>query len=56
MGLRNAQLNFRQQEETHLMENGIYNELCVRGFNVDVGVVEYLKRGLTPCECFVYRK
>lgn len=41
VGLRNAQLNFRQQEETHLMENVIFNELCVRGFNVDVGVVEY---------------
>ena len=41
VGLRNAQLNFRQQEETHLMENVIYNELCTRGFNVDVGVVEY---------------
>ena len=41
VGLRNAQLNFRQQEETHLMENVIYNELHVRGFNVDVGVVEY---------------
>lgn len=41
VGLRNAQLNFRQQEETHLMENVIYNELCIRGFNVDVGVVGY---------------
>ncbi len=41
VGLRNAQLNFRQQEETHLMENIIYNELCIRGFNVDVGIVEY---------------
>ena len=41
VGLRNAQLNFRQQEETHLMENVIYNELHIRGFNVDVGVVEY---------------
>lgn len=41
VGLRNAQLNFRQQEETHLMENVLFNELCVRGFNVDVGVVEY---------------
>lgn len=41
VGLRNAQLNFRQQEETHLMENVIFNELCSRGFNVDVGVVEY---------------
>ncbi|MBQ5957996.1 MAG: ATP-binding protein [Bacteroidales bacterium] len=41
VGLRNAQLNFRQQEENHLMENVLYNELCIRGFNVDVGVVEY---------------
>lgn len=41
VGLRNAQLNFRQQEETHLMENVIYNELCIRDFNVDVGIVEY---------------
>lgn len=41
VGLRNAQLNFRQQEETHLMENVIYNELSARGFNVDVGIVEY---------------
>ena len=41
VGLRNAQLNFRQQEETHLMENVIFNELCIRGFNVDVGIVEY---------------
>ena len=39
MGLRNAQLNFRQQEENHILENIIYNELLVRGFNVDVGVV-----------------
>ena len=40
VGLRNARLNFRQQEETHLMENVIYNELLVRGYHVDVGVVE----------------
>ena len=40
LGLRNAILNFRQQEETHLMENAIYNELVFRGYNVDVGVVE----------------
>lgn len=40
IGLRNARLNFRQQEENHLMENIIYNELVVRGYNVDVGVVE----------------
>ena len=41
IGLRNVRLNFRQQEDNHLMENIIYNELLVRGFNVDVGVVEY---------------
>jgi len=40
MGLRNAFLNFRQYEETHIMENVIYNELIYRGCNVDVGVVE----------------
>lgn len=39
IGLRNAKLNFRQQEETHIMENIIYNELLLRGYNVDVGVV-----------------
>ena len=39
VGLRNARLNFRQQEPTHLMENILYNELRVRGFLVDVGVV-----------------
>lgn len=41
VGLRNARLNFRQQEENHIMENIIYNELCSRDFSVDVGVVEY---------------
>lgn len=40
IGLRNARLNFRQVEENHLMENVIYNELLMRGYNVDVGVVE----------------
>ena len=40
IGLRNARLNFRQQEETHIMENIIYNELLCRGYSVDVGVVE----------------
>ncbi len=40
LGLRNARLNFRQQEETHIMENVIYNELRMRGYSVDVGVVE----------------
>ena len=41
IGLRNARLNFRQIEQTHIMENIIYNDLIRRGFNVDVGVVEY---------------
>ncbi|MBR4729962.1 MAG: ATP-binding protein [Prevotella sp.] len=40
VGLRNAKLNFRQQEVTHIMENVIYNELRMRGYVVDVGVVE----------------
>lgn len=40
MGLRNARLSFRQQEYTHIMENVIYNELRLRGYSVDVGVVE----------------
>lgn len=39
IGLRNARLGFRQQEENYIMENIIYNELIIRGFNVDVGVV-----------------
>lgn len=39
IGLRNARLNFRQLEENHIMENIIYNELMIRGFSVDVGVV-----------------
>lgn len=43
LGLRNALLNFRQFEETHLMENAIYNELIYRGYSVDVGVVEVRK-------------
>ncbi|MBU4693908.1 ATP-binding protein [Mycoplasma zalophidermidis] len=41
IGLRNARLNFRQNEQSHIMENIIYNELRMRGLNVDVGVVEY---------------
>lgn len=44
VGIRNAILDFRQQEENHIMENVIYNELRVRGFQVDVGVVEYRDR------------
>ena len=43
-GLRNARLNFRQIEETHLMENIIYNELRYRGYNVDVGVIEFREK------------
>lgn len=39
IGLRNARINFRQTEENHIMENIIYNELKVRGYNVDVGIV-----------------
>ena len=44
VGLRNARLGFRQVEETHLMENIIYNELRSRGYSVDVGLVEQRKR------------
>lgn len=44
MGLRNARLSFRQQEYTHIMENVIYNELRLRGYSVDVGVVETVRR------------
>lgn len=44
LGLRNARLNFRQQELTHIMENIVYNELLVRGYNVDVGIVEIMEK------------
>ena len=44
VGLRNTRLNFRQQEENHIMENLIYNELLIRGYNVDVGVVEVIEK------------
>ena len=55
IGLRNARLNFRQQEETHIMENIIYNELLCREYSVDVGVVEIVethagKRTKKQCE------
>lgn len=55
IGLRNARLNFRQQEETHVMENIIYNELLCREYSVDVGVVEIVetnagKRTKKQCE------
>ena len=45
LGLRNARINFRQQEEPHIMENIIYNELLLRGLNVDVGIVEVRDEG-----------
>src|SRR5699024_5006126 len=44
VGLSNARLNFRQIEQNHLMENIIYNELLMRGYNVDVGVVEHFSK------------
>ena len=44
IGLRNARLNFRQQEPTHIMENIVYNELLIRGYNVDVGIVDVFKK------------
>lgn len=62
IGLRNARLNFRQQEETHIMENIIYNELLCREYSVDVGVVEIVeskkdKREKIRCEIdFVVNK
>ena len=62
IGLRNARLNFRQQEETHIMENIIYNELISRGYLVNVGVVEIVeetgeKRVKKQCEIdFVVNK
>lgn len=43
LGLRNARLNFRQQERSHLMENMIYNDLIRRGYSVDVGIVELMR-------------
>ena len=52
MGLRNARLGFRQIEQTHIMENIVYNELRTRGYNVDVGVVD--RRGTS--EGVPYRK
>ncbi len=44
IGLRNARIGFRQNEQTHAMENIIYNELLLRGYNVDVGVVPYAEK------------
>ncbi len=46
IGLRNVRLNFRQQEPIHIMENIVYNELLIRGYNVDVGIVDvFAKNG-----------
>lgn len=45
IGLRNVRLNLRQQEETHIMENIVYNELVCRGYSVDVGVVDLFETG-----------
>ncbi|HCU29340.1 MAG TPA: ATPase, partial [Sphaerochaeta sp.] len=44
IGLRNARLGFRQMEETHIMENVIYNELMLRGYSVDVGNLEAFEK------------
>lgn len=44
IGIRNCRLNFRQQEQTHIMENIIYNELLIRGYNIDVGIIEHMIR------------
>ena len=44
IGLRNSRINYRQQEQTHIMENIIYNELIIRGFSVDVGIIEHTIR------------
>ena len=45
VGLRSSRLNFRQQEENHIMENIIYNELRVRGYSVDIGIVDTTETG-----------
>ena len=47
VGLRNARLNFRQQEENHIMENIIFNELKIKGFDVDIGVIEHNTKDAT---------
>lgn len=51
LGLRNACLNFRQQEPTHIIENIVYNELLIRGYNVDVGVVEIFGKNKEGKRC-----
>ena len=47
IGLRNVRLGLRQQEETHIMENCIYNELIIRGYQVDVGVIPIIEKNET---------
>ena len=47
VGLRNVRLGLRQQEETHIMENCIYNELIIRGYQVDVGVIPIVEKNAT---------
>ncbi len=56
IGVRNARINFRQVEETHIMENIIFNELRFRGYNVDVGVVEIREREYENGEIISRRK
>lgn len=56
VGLRNARLNFRQVEETHILENVIYNELRYREYNVDVGVVEVRERQKTNDDVKMLKK
>ena len=56
LGLRNARLSFRQIEETHIMENIIYNELRYRGYQVDVGTVESRERDVNGKEIRVQRE
>ena len=51
LGLRNSRINFRQSEKSHLMENLVYNELRVRGFNVDVGVVPVILKDYRGRQC-----
>lgn len=46
LGLRNARLNFRQQEAPHIIENIVYNELLIRGYHVDVGIVDVVSKNL----------
>lgn len=47
IGLRNSRLNFRELEKPRLMENIVYNELIMRGYNVDIGVVELYEKNIT---------